>query len=95
MPTLEAVAVDAAAGTFDTMRPLAPPSARGWEVVAGDEVWNWSEELAQLPSLLAERVKAPSVTPGPTNLVIDPVQPVADDPRVHRARNGIRSRDRL
>jgi TldD protein len=66
------LAVDAAAGTFDTMRTLAPPSARGWEVVAGDEVWNWSEELAQLPSLLAEKVKAPSVTPGPTDLVIDP-----------------------
>ena len=72
MPTLEAVAVDAAAGTFETMRTLAPPTARGWEAVAGDDVWNWSEELAQLPSLLAEKAKAPSVTAGPTDLVIDP-----------------------
>lgn len=72
MPTLEAVTVDAAAGTFETMRTLAPPMARGWEVVAGDEVWNWSEELAQLPSLLAEKAKAPSVSAGPTDLVIDP-----------------------
>jgi TldD protein len=72
MPTLEAVTVDAAAGTFDTMRTLAPPTARGWEVVAGDDVWNWSEELAELPSLLAEKAKAPSVTAGSTDLVIHP-----------------------
>ncbi|HET6736706.1 TldD/PmbA family protein [Mycobacterium sp.] len=72
LPTLEAVAVDAAAGTFETMRTLAPPTAQGWEAVAGDEVWNWSEELAQLPSLLTEKAKAPSVTAGPIDLVIDP-----------------------
>ncbi|MGH3552257.1 MAG: TldD/PmbA family protein [Mycobacterium sp.] len=72
MPGLEAVTVDAAAGGFDAMRTLAPPMARGWEVLAGDDVWNWSGELAELPSLLAEKVKAPGVTPGPTDLVIDP-----------------------
>jgi TldD protein len=44
----------------------------GWEAVAGDEVWNWTDELAQLPALLAEKVKAPSVTPGLKDLVIDP-----------------------
>jgi TldD protein len=72
LPTLEAVAVDAAAGTFDTMRTLAPPTARGWEYVAGDDVWNWTDELAHLPSLLAEKAKAPSVRARPTDLVIDP-----------------------
>lgn len=72
MPSLEAVTVDAAAGSFDAMRTLAPPMGRGWEVLAGDDVWNWSDELAQLPSLLAEKVKSPSVMPGPTDLVIDP-----------------------
>jgi TldD protein len=72
LPTVEAVTVDAAAGMFDTMRTLAPPTARGWEYVAGDDVWNWTGELAQLPSLLAEKAKAPSVTAGPTDLVIDP-----------------------
>ncbi|KUI34534.1 peptidase C69 [Mycobacterium sp. IS-1590] len=71
-PSLEAVAVDAAAGTFETMRTLAPPTARGWEYVADDDVWNWTEELAMLPTWLAEKVKAPSVTSGPTDLVIDP-----------------------
>lgn len=71
-PTLDAVAVDSAAGSFETMRTLAPPTARGWEVVAGDEIWNWTDELAELPVLLAEKVKAPSVAAGPTDLVIDP-----------------------
>ena len=71
-PTLEAVTVDAAAGSFETMRTLAPPTARGWEAVEGDDVWDWSGELAELPTLLAEKAKAPSVTPRPTDLVIDP-----------------------
>ena len=35
-------------------------------------MWNWSSELAELPTLLAEKVKAPSVSPRPTDLVIDP-----------------------
>ena len=72
LPSLEAVAVDTAAGTFDSMRTLAPPTARGWEAVAGDEWWDWSTELAQLPEWLAEKVKSPGVTAGPTDLVIDP-----------------------
>jgi TldD protein len=71
-PTLDAVAVDSAAGSFETMRTLAPPTARGWEAVIDEEVWEWPAELAELPRLLAEKVKAPSVTPGPTDLVIDP-----------------------
>jgi TldD protein len=72
LPSLEAVAVNAEAGTFDSMRTLAPPMGRGWEALVGDEVWNWTDELAQLPALLAEKIKAPSVTPGLKDLVIDP-----------------------
>ncbi|GAS86352.1 TldD/PmbA family protein [Mycolicibacterium brisbanense] len=72
LPTLEAIAVDAAVGSFETMRTLAPPTARGWEAVAGDEVWDWTGELAELPELLAEKTEAPSVAAGPTDLVIDP-----------------------
>lgn len=72
MPVLEAVAVDAQAGRFESMRTLAPPAARGWEAVAGDAVWDWSAELAEIPVLLAEKTKAPSVVAGPTDLVIDP-----------------------
>ena len=72
MPALEAVAVDAAAGTFESMRTLAPPTGQGWEALAGDDVWDWSSELLALPGLLAEKTKSPSVTAGPTDLVIDP-----------------------
>lgn len=72
LPNVEAVAVDAAAGSFETMSTLAPPTARGWEAVVDHEVWDWAGELAELPSLLAEKAKAPSVVAGPTDLVIDP-----------------------
>lgn len=72
MPALEAVAVDASAGSFESMRTLAPPTGRGWEVLAGDDVWDWNSELAELPTLLAEKTKSPSVAAGPTDLVIDP-----------------------
>ncbi|ORB25015.1 TldD/PmbA family protein [Mycolicibacterium parafortuitum] len=72
LPRLDAVAVDPSAGSFESMSTLAPPMGRGWEAVAGDDVWNWSGELAALPSLLAEKAKAPSVVAGPTDLVIDP-----------------------
>ncbi|RMI31421.1 TldD/PmbA family protein [Nocardia stercoris] len=72
-PQLEAITVDSAAGSFETMRTLAAPAGRGWEYVTGaDGQWDWTGELAAIPEWLAEKVKAPSVTPGPTDLVIDP-----------------------
>ncbi len=71
-PVFDAVAVNAAEGSFESMRTLCPPMGRGWEAVAGDDVWDWSAELRELPELLAEKAKAPSVTAGPTDLVIDP-----------------------
>lgn len=70
-PSLTATAVDRTAGGFETMRTLAPPVGRGWEYLTGVG-WDWEAELAQLPELLAERTKAPSVTAGPYDLVIDP-----------------------
>ncbi len=72
-PTLEAVAVDAEEGRFETMRTLAAPAARGWEYVSGaDGVVDWDAELAELPALLAEKLRAPSVEPGTYDLVVDP-----------------------
>lgn len=68
-PELEATAVDAAAGGFETMRTLAPPVGRGWEALTGP---GWDTELARIPEWLAEKSKAPSVVAGPTDLVIDP-----------------------
>ncbi|MCW2542129.1 MAG: peptidase [Frankiales bacterium] len=70
-PEFTAVQVDLAAGGFSTMRTLAPPAGRGWEYVTGTG-WDFDREVAELPALLAEHVKAPSVQAGRYDLVIDP-----------------------
>jgi TldD protein len=70
-PTFTAVAVDPAAGSFETMRTIAPPAGRGWEYLTGTG-WDWDAELAEIPGLLAERTKAPSVEAGSYDVVIDP-----------------------
>jgi TldD protein len=71
-PALTAVAVDPQSGEFDSMRTLAPPVGRGWEYLSGNEIWDWDGELARIPELLAEKMRAPSVEPGRYDVVIDP-----------------------
>jgi TldD protein len=72
-PRFTATAVDRAAGQFETMRTLAPPVGRGWEYALGTAGgWDFDAELARVPELLAEKMKAPSVDPGRYDLVIDP-----------------------
>ena len=79
-PEFTAVTVDRSTGRFETMRTLAPPAGRGWEYVVGPDpaagggegCWDWEAELATLPELLAEKLKAPSVDAGTYDLVIDP-----------------------
>lgn len=56
---------------FESMRTLAQPAGFGWEWM-GNSVWNWDEEIAELPTLLAEKVAAPSVEAGRYDLVIHP-----------------------
>jgi TldD protein len=56
---------------FESMRTLAQPAGYGWEWM-GNSVWNWDAEIAQLPELLAEKVKAPSVEAGRYDLLIHP-----------------------
>jgi TldD protein len=70
-PRLTAAAVDRAHGSFETMRTLAPPAGRGWEYLTGTG-WDWSTELAQLPELLIQKTKAPSVEPGRYDVIVDP-----------------------
>ncbi|GAB4080968.1 TldD/PmbA family protein [Modestobacter muralis] len=70
-PEFTASTVDRVTGTFESMRTLAPPVGRGWEFVNG-EGWDWRGELAQLPELLREKVKAPSVEVGRYDVVVDP-----------------------
>lgn len=76
-PELEAVSVDGRTGAFDSMRTLAPPVGRGWEYLTASPgtaggAWDWAHELAELPSLLAEKMAAPSVEAGRYDLVVDP-----------------------
>ncbi|MCW2493916.1 MAG: hypothetical protein JWN47_3280 [Frankiales bacterium] len=70
-PVFTAVQVDLAAGGFSSMRSLAPPVGRGWEYLIGTG-WDFPAELAEIPALLSEHAKAPSVTAGTYDLVIDP-----------------------
>ncbi len=70
-PQLTAVAVDGTTGEFDSMRTIAPPVGRGWEYLLGTG-WDWDAELARIPSLLAEKMRAPSVEAGTYDLVVDP-----------------------
>jgi TldD protein len=69
-PSVTAVAVTDD-GRFDTMRTLAPPVGRGYEYLTGTG-WDFAAELAELPELLAAKLRAPSVEPGRYDLVIDP-----------------------
>jgi TldD protein len=70
-PEFTALTVDRATGQFESMRTLAPPVGRGWEYLTGDH-WDWRGELAEIPELLREKTKAPSVQAGRYDLVIDP-----------------------
>jgi TldD protein len=75
-PELDAIAI-ADDGTFETMSLLAPPAGRGWEYLLDDAeagvpgAWHWQRELRDLPELLAEKLRAPSVDPGRYDLVVD------------------------
>jgi TldD protein len=72
-PVVEALAVDAAGGRFETMRTVAAPVGRGWEYVTGDDgVVDWAASLDELPEMLAEKLTAPSVEAGTYDLVVDP-----------------------
>jgi TldD protein len=70
-PEFTAVNVDRGAGAFSSMRTLAPPAGRGWEYLTGTG-WDFDAEIAELPGLLMEHAKAPTVEAGRYDLVIDP-----------------------
>ena len=74
-PELEVFGSDESTGVFDSMRTIAPPVGRGWEYVvggAGTASWDWDRELTELPELLREKLKAPSVRAGSYDLVVHP-----------------------
>ena len=63
---------------FDSMASIAPPVARGWEYVVGapsaphNAAWDWDAELDEVPDLLADKLKSPTVEAGRYDLVIHP-----------------------
>ena len=68
-------AMGAGADTFDSMASIAPPVGRGYEYLTdGPEAggYDWDDEIEQVPELLAEKLKAPSVESGRYDLVIHP-----------------------
>ncbi|MGY1623723.1 TldD/PmbA family protein [Geodermatophilus sp. SYSU D00965] len=67
---LTALTVDRSTGAFESMRTLAPPVGRGWEHLTSGR--DWRGELAEIPELLREKTKAPSVQAGRYDLVVDP-----------------------
>ncbi len=70
-PALTVVGIDKESGLFDSMRTLAPPVGRGWEYLTGTG-WDWAGELAEMPELLRDKLRAPSVEAGDYDLVVDP-----------------------
>src|SRR5215468_320316 len=70
-PSFTAVHVDRGEGKFYSMRTIGGPAGRGWEYLRGTG-WDFDAEIAELPELLAEHVKSPSVTAGSYDLVIHP-----------------------
>ena len=64
-------AMGTGADTFDSMASIAPPVGRGWEYLT-DGTYDWDDEIEQVPELLAEKLKAPSVEAGSYDLVIHP-----------------------
>ncbi|MEP9365151.1 TldD/PmbA family protein [Nocardioides sp. CN2-186] len=66
-------AMGAGADTFDSMSSIAPPVGRGWEYLTGGPAsWDWDGEIEEVPELLAEKLKAPSVEADTYDLVIHP-----------------------
>ncbi|HYF71653.1 MAG TPA: TldD/PmbA family protein [Nocardioides sp.] len=66
-------AMGSSADAFDSMASIAPPVGRGWEYLTGGPgSWDWDAEIAEVPELLAEKLRAPSVEAGTYDLVIHP-----------------------
>ena len=66
----DAVKIDHATGAFETMRSCGLPRGRGWEHFASGH--DFMAEAEEIPALLEEKMRSPSVTPGRYDLVIDP-----------------------
>ena len=64
-------AVNVSETGFQSMRTLGQPAGFGWEWMRND-VYDWDAEIEELPTLLSEKVAAPSIAAGRYDLLIDP-----------------------
>lgn len=67
---INAVRVDPTSGAFETMSSASPPAGQGWEYVARG--YDFARDAAEIPELLEEKMKSPSIEPGRYDLVIHP-----------------------
>ena len=80
-PSIEAVNV---ADGYSSMRSCNPPSARGWEYLAGNEGWDFDAEAGRLPEWLARAGRYDPVV-SPTNLWLTIHESVAHATELDRA----------
>jgi TldD protein len=66
----DAVRIDHETGAFETMRSCGLPQGRGWEHFASG--YDFMGQAEEIPELLEEKMRAPSVAPGRYDLVLDP-----------------------
>jgi len=67
---LTAVRIDKKTGAFETMGGAAPPAGRGWEYFTSG--YDWQKDADELPALLEQKMRSPSVKPGRYDIVVDP-----------------------
>ena len=66
----DAVKINHDTGAFETMRSNSLPRGRGWEHFASG--YDFMAQAEEIPALLEEKMRSPSVEPGRYDLVIDP-----------------------
>ncbi|HVL51938.1 MAG TPA: TldD/PmbA family protein [Actinomycetota bacterium] len=67
---VDATKIDHTTGAFETMRSSALPQGRGWEHFSSG--FDYPAAAGEIPTLLEEKMAAPSVEPGRYDLVIHP-----------------------
>ena len=92
---LDATTVDRDGGGFETMSIARPAGRPGLGVPHRRPGGTGTTELARLPELLAEKAEGAVGRARPVRPGDRPDQPVADHPRVGRARHRVRPGDRL
>lgn len=66
----EVVKIDKEGGAFESMRSCGLPRGRGWEHFS--KGYDFMGQAQEIPELLEEKMRSPSVEPGRYDLVIDP-----------------------